>query len=370
MKGLMTVSAESGTASPAVTVTAVVINFNGGERVLKTVASLLDQGPSLSGIVVVDNRSEDGSPQRIREQFPAVELIELDENVGLSAARNIGLRNLRSTLALLVDHDIYLEAGSLARMLAAYAEYRPAIVCPRIRLVPEREVVQTDGAQLHFLGTLGLRNAYSRAAEVPARPGYVGAAIGACLLLDRERVLAAGAFDELFFFYFEDLEFSMRMRLRGERIWCEARAEVYHERAAGTPGLSYRGQGDYPERRALLTMRNRLLTIFIHYRLRTILLLSPVLALYELAFLVESARKGWLRSWLSAWSWQIGNRATIAERRQRARRHRVLRDQDVLSGGVPPLAPGLVRSRLDRILLALFSSVINGYWALVRRWIG
>jgi GT2 family glycosyltransferase len=362
----LTVSTESGTASPALTVTAVVINFNGGERVLKALASLLHQGPSLSGIVVVDNRSDDGSPQRIRERFPGVRLIELHENVGLSTARNIALRNLRSTLALLVDHDIYLEAGSLDRMMAAYAEYRPAIVCPRIRLVPERDVVQTDGAYLHFLGTLGLRNAYSRAAEVPARPGYVGAAIGACLLLDRERVLAAGAFDELYFFYFEDLEFSMRMRLRGERIWCEARAEVYHNARQNVTVLP--GSGPLSERR-VLTMRNRLLTIFIHYRLRTICL-SPVLALYELASLVESARKGWLRSWLGAWSWQIRNRAVIAERRQRARRHRVLRDQDVLSGGVPPLAPGLVESRMDRILLALFSTVINGYWALVRRWIG
>lgn len=357
-------------ASKTITVTAVVVNFNGGERVLRTLEALRGQGSSLCSIFVVDNHSDDGSPQRIRERFPGVHLLELESNVGLSAARNIGLRVSHSKLTLLVDHDIYLEPGTLERMIVAHVEQSSAVVCPRIRLVPERDVIQTDGAFLHFLGTLGLRNPYSKASTKPARPGYVDAAIGACLLLDREKTLAAGGFDELYFFYFEDLEFSMRMRLRGERIWCEARAEVYHERAAGTPGLSYRGQGRYPDRRALLTMRNRLLTILIHYRLRTILLLSPVLALYELASLVESSRRGWLKPWLRAWSWQFENRAAIAGRRRRAAIHRVLHDRDVLSGGDPPLAPGVVTSFLERVLLAVFSTVVNGYWTLVRRWIG
>ena len=82
-------------------------------------------------------------------------------------------------------------------MVAAYLKHQPAVVCPRIRLFPERHIVQTDGASLHFLGTLSLRNAYRDVAVMPQVSGFVDGAIGACLLLDRAKVIAAGGFDEL-----------------------------------------------------------------------------------------------------------------------------------------------------------------------------
>jgi hypothetical protein len=101
-----------------------------------------------------------------------------------------------------------------------------------------------------------------------------------------------------------------------------------------------------------------------------LLVLMPVLLMYEMASLVESARMGWLRQWGQAWSWQFRNLQTLAARRRAARAGRVLADRDVLTGGMPPLAPGLVKSRLERILLTVFSVTVNGYWWLTRRWIG
>lgn len=349
---------------------AVVVNYNGGQRVLGVVQALLESGPALSEIVVVDNASDDGSVGRIGELFPTVRLVALETNLGLSVARNIGLDLLRVPLALLLDHDVYVGAGSVERMVAAYVKHQPAVVCPRIRLVPERHIVQTDGASLHFLGTLALRNAYRDVAATPQVSGFVDGAIGACLLMDRVKVIEAGGFDEAFFFYFEDLEFALRLRLRGERFWCESTAEVFHERADGTPGLSFRGQLSYPKRRAYLTMRNRLITILVHYRWRTLLVLLPVLLLYELASFVQSARMGWLRQWAQAWTWQLQNLATLTARRRAARASRVVADRDVLTGGMPPLAPGLVNSRLEGLFLTVFSVTVNGYWRLTRRWIG
>jgi GT2 family glycosyltransferase len=361
-RNTLTVVSQPGVEPSAPTVGAVVVNYNGGRRVLRVVQALLESGSALSDIIVVDNSSDDDSP--------TVRLVVLETNVGLSVARNIGLGMLRTPLALLLDHDVYVGVGSIERMVAAYREHQPAVVCPRIRLVPEQHIVQTDGASLHFLGTLSLRNAYLDVAVTPQASGFVDGAIGACLLLDRAKVISAGGFDELFFFYFEDLEIALRLRLRGERIWCEPAAEVFHERADGTPGLSFRGQVSYPKRRAHLTMRNRLITIFIHYRWRTLLVLLPALLLYELASFVQSARMGWLRQWWQAWSWQFRNLEILAARRRTARASRVLADRDVLTGGMPPLAPGLVNSRLERVLLSAFSVAVNGYWRMTRRWIG
>jgi hypothetical protein len=156
----------------------------------------------------------------------------------------------------------------------------------------------------------------------------------------------------------------------GLRFWCEPAAEVFHEPSSGTLGLAFRGRGSYPARRAYFTMRNRLQVILIHYRWRTLLLLSPVLTLYELASLAAAIRKGWPAQWLRAWGWQLGNVRSLAARRRRVQSHRTVSDRDLLVGGEPPLAPGFVTSRIEDRLLRWFSSAVNGYWSLARRWVG
>jgi GT2 family glycosyltransferase len=348
----------------------VVVNYNGGDRVLRVLAALREQRHPLGEIVVVDNASTDGSVERIRHAFPRVRIVDLETNTGLSIARNIGLRELRTPLALLLDHDVYVDGDCIEKMVDAYRQRHLTVVCPRIRLIPERELVQVDGAALHFLGTLILRHAYQRVDRTPAVAGYADGCIGACMLMHRERVIEAGGFDELFFFYLEDMEFSMRLRAAGHRFWCETSAEAFHERAAGTPNLSFRGSGSYPPRRAYFTMRNRLLSMLIHYRLRTLLTLLPVLVLYELASFVVACKKGWPWQWFRAWGWQLTNLGTIAARRRRMQGARSVDDRDLLVGGPPPLAPGFLDSALEKRLYSWFSKVVEGYWALVRRWIG
>ncbi len=349
---------------------AVVVNYNGGERVLRVLAALDRQRYPLDEVIVVDNASADGSRERIQEEYPAVRVLGLRENLGLPIARNSGLRELNTTLVLLLDHDVYVDEDCVDRLVKAYMEFRPTVVCPRIRLLPERDIVQADGAALHFLGTLMLRNANLRVDCAPAIAGPVDACIGACMLVNRAQVMEAGGFDELFFFYFEDLEFSMRLRAIGHRIWCEPAAQVFHERGAGTPNLSFRGQEPYPPRRAYLTMRNRLISMLIHYRLRTLLMLSPVLALYELASFVAACWKGWPAEWLRAWYWQFDNLATIVSRRRRMQRLRSIGDRELLVGGIPPLAPAFLRSSAEKRLLAWFSLLVNRYWNLARGSIG
>lgn len=351
-------------------VSAIIVNYNSGERIFRVLEALYRQNQPLAEIVVVDNDSADGGPQAIRARFPEVRIVAMGENAGLSAARNAGLAAVDTPLALLVDHDIYLTDGALAAMMRAQAATRACVVCPRIRLIPERDTVQADGAALHFVGTLILRNDYRPIDTTPPESGAVEGCIGACMLVDREAVIAAGGFDPMIFFYMEDLEFSYRMRALGHRFWCEAMAEVYHERGTGTPGLSYRGQGSYPIRRAYYTMRHRLLTIMIHYRGRTLLVLGPPLLLYELASMVAAARKGWLWQWFRAWGWLARNGGAIGERRRRMQSARSLPDRALLVGGPPPLSPGFLESSAEARLAAALSSVLNGYWRVAKRWIG
>jgi GT2 family glycosyltransferase len=253
-------------------------------------------------------------------------------------------------------------------MLSCYQKYGPGTICPRILLYPEHDTVHCDGAGVHFVGTLALRNGFRPLCEVPEEsPTTVGGLISACLLVDRRLALEAGGFEEIYFFYFEDLEFCCKLRIRGQAILCDSSAVVHHDRGEGTPGLAFRGEENYPVRRAYYSMRNRWFTILTYYRLSTLLLLMPVLAAYELATVFLALLRGWMGAWARAWWWILTHRREVRERRRTAQGNRAIDDSELLQGGTIPLAPGLIGSGWVDSLIGFFSTCLNGYWRLARR---
>jgi GT2 family glycosyltransferase len=359
----------------APSVGAVVVNFNGGEDVIRCLESLCCEPVLLREIIVVDNASTDNSPALIAKRYPNVRIHQLDQNFGPCVARNAGLDALSTDLALFMDDDVYLAQGALGLMLKGYAESEAQIVCPRILLYPDTNIIHCDGAAPYFLGTLSLRHGFTPRGEhdpsvVVSMAVDVHGCLSACLLADRNIVLQAGGFDEAYFFYFEDLEFSLRLRSLGHAVVCLEDAVAYHDRGSGTPGLAFRGVAVYPEKRFYLSARNRLMTIFIHYRLKTIILLSPALLIYELLVIVFALRQGFAGLWFRSWRWQAENYSLLKTRRARVQNSRKLADADLLSGGPVPIAPGLIRSRPVNWAVITLSAFLAIYWRLVRPFLG
>ncbi len=348
---------------------ALVFSYNSGARLSNALGALARQSIAPSQVIVVDNGSADGSPQRALEEFPHVRLMTLGANPGLPAARNAGLAALETELALMLDADVYLSDDCTERLLAARRRFGVPVVCPRIVLLPE-DRVQADGADAHFVGTMALRHAHQPLAGLPETAADVGACVGACMLVHRATAIEAGGFDARYFFHFEDLEFGLRMRSLGHRLVCEPSAVVHHDRGAGAAGLAFRGSGAYPAQRVYLTARNRLLTIFTHYRLRTLFVLAPALALYEFATLAVVSKRGWLGPWLRAWEWQVTHHASILERRRWVQQRRTRRDCEILVGGPLPFAVGFASGRAARAALSCLSHTLDAYWRLLRPAIG
>lgn len=351
-------------------ISALVVNHNSGDDILKCLRTLIQQNTPLESIVVVDNASSDGSPAEISKHFPHVNIIQLEENFGVSRARNIGLSEINSEFVIIVDDDVYLDSECLSYLHQAQKEYAAAVVCPRVLLYPEKHIVQCDGGSPHFVGTMKLRHAFKPVAEIGEEAAEVQACIGACMLVDRKLALAGGRFDERIFFYFEDLEFAMRMRSLGHSIVCEPKALVYHDRGSGTPQLSFRGRGSYPKKRVYFNVRHRWFIILIHYKILTILVLSPILLAYEFATLTIVILRGWFNIWLKALKSVLSDRRYIADRRQFVQQNRKRQDRDILSGGELPIAQGFLSGKLERFSIDVLSWSMNSYWKLFRHWIG
>jgi len=348
---------------------AIVINHKSTETVIKAIDSLFQQEINLSEIIVVDDYSQDEGPSQIRKLFPEIQVIETSENVGLSRARNIGLKNISTDFVLFIDDDIYLAKDALYKMVLAMGENPATIVCPRIILHPKDDTIQCDGALIHFAGTLALRHSFQSLWQYPPVRSDVMAFTGACLLFNRKALSALGGFDEDYVFYFEDLELSYRLRALGYRIICEEAAVAMHEHGEGTAHLSFRGAGTYPARRAYLNLRNRWRTIWIHYQIRTLMLLAPALFIYEIAAFLECIRRGWVLLWFKALFSLLGKLKEIRTRRSRWKALRKVSDSAILNGGPLPFAVGFVSGRIEKLLVQWLNNSLNAYWILAKRWL-
>jgi GT2 family glycosyltransferase len=344
----------------------VVINYNGGDRLLACIHAITLQSYKPRAIFLVDNASTDHSVEAVAKTYPDVNIVRLTDNKGPSAARNAGIAATRTDLTLLMDADIYLGKTCLQKLVLAYRQHS-AVICPRIVFYAQPETIQCDGTSAHFIGTLILHNNLCSINEIPRKIIAVGGCPSACLLIETEIARRLGGFDETYFFYFEDLEFDLKLRSNGQTVLCEPDAVVLHDVGRGTSELSYRSGQKYPSQRFYLTIRNRLMTIFTYYRLRTIFLLLPAFVLYETASLMAAIRRGWLLEWLHAWRWQIENQKALRSKRKQRQSSRCLGDRDIMMGGPLPISEGFIQSTIARILLHFLSSTTNYYWQLIKK---
>jgi GT2 family glycosyltransferase len=93
-------------------ITVVVLTHNRADEVIRTVGELTSL-PEKPAIIVVDNASSDDTSARIAKQYPAVDMLRMDTNIG-AAARNIGIRRAMTTYVALCDDDMWWTKGSLA----------------------------------------------------------------------------------------------------------------------------------------------------------------------------------------------------------------------------------------------------------------
>jgi GT2 family glycosyltransferase len=219
----------------------IIVTYNPGDRVLDTLHSLPAGSETLSyEVVVVDNASTDGTPERIAHEHLPVQMIVNPDNRGFASANNQGLKRANGRYLLLLNPDVVVQAGALTRM-AAFLEANPmaGVVGPRT-LDGQGRVALTARAPLSVATVLwqylGLDRVcpyqvyghYRRACEQAAQPFEVGWAQGSCLMARREVYEQIGGLDEAFFLFAEEADWCERARSAGWQVWYLPDARVIH----------------------------------------------------------------------------------------------------------------------------------------------
>ena len=182
----------------------------------------------------------------VRAEFPEVELVASDTNLGFAAANNLAIRRGRAPYVLALNPDTRMTPGTLDHMLALM-ESDPSIGIAGCRLELEdgtfdhaarRSFPTPLGALGHFTGIGRRTNAPARLAQYRApavERGPVDAANGAFMLMRRDALDAVGLFDEGYWMYMEDIDLCYRFAQSGWAVWYEPDVTVVHVKG-GTSG--------------------------------------------------------------------------------------------------------------------------------------
>jgi GT2 family glycosyltransferase len=229
---------------PAPRVLGVVLNYNGRELTLQTLASLSELAYPALELLVVDNGSTDGSDQAVAERFPHVRRLRTEVNLGISGGLNLGFRTglaERFDYLMAMNNDIEV-APDLLDQLVAVAEARPRAACvgPKCYyFFGDRNRLWSAGGELRFreavtrergMGRID-RGQFDRDEEV----GYVN---GALMLIRTEAMRAVGLWDPVYHVSVEDADWCRRARDAGWQCWYAHRARLWHMVSPTTGGYT------------------------------------------------------------------------------------------------------------------------------------
>jgi len=340
-------------------VTYVLTNFNGRQVLPGTLAALYRHACEIAAVIVVDDGSTDGGPAWVREHYPQVTVCGPAANTrNVNAIRNMGLQQVRTRYAFLMDNDIAIQGGAVERLLQV-ARGDPAVHCltPRLLDADDPGRIFADGNSLHYLGLSGRAARGLLLSERPSRPPEPTFG-GGIMLVNMEAAQTVGLFDSGYLWgWGEDADYQLRGRLYGYRALLVSDAVCLHESKQHGKDRAY----------AQLCNRYRLLCTV--YSARSLWLLSPGLLLFEAAITVAALMKGFWRERFAAVGHVWRERANICRRRRELQAHRRVRDGQLITGG-PFDLPGMMLDRpLVRFMADVLATATQLNWRLVHRWL-
>jgi GT2 family glycosyltransferase len=274
--------------------TVVIPNYNGRALLEPMLASLQAQtfGPFMT--VVVDDCSSDDSVEYLAEHWPAVKVIRLASNGGVTAAMNACLAAADTDLVALFNNDMELEPDCLSELVGEL-ERHPEIgsVTPKMLDFVDRSVLDGAGDLLSWRGG-GRRRGYG--VKDSGQYGVHEEVFGPCggaALYRRATLDVVGGFDEDFYAYYEDIDWAFRAQLAGMRCRYVPTAVLYH-RGSATLGKGMTDSNCYQ------LWRNPIWLIVKCYPAATIVRHLPALVRGQAGNLFVALRLRKLRIWLRA----------------------------------------------------------------------
>ena len=247
----------------AMKVSVVILNWNGCDMLRTFLPSVVrySKGEGVE-VCVADNGSTDASVEMLRQDFPSVRVILLDQNHGFADGYNLALQQVEADYVILLNSDVEVTEHWLEPMIA-YLDIHPEVAAcqPKIRSWRQKDHFEYAGAAGGFLDKYGYPFCRGRIMGVVEKDEGqydkvipVFWATGAALVIRRADYKEVGGLDGRFFAHMEEIDLCWRLRSRGREIVCVPQSKVYH-----VGGATLKKENP---RKTFLNFRNNLVMLY------------------------------------------------------------------------------------------------------------
>ena len=215
----------------------IVVSFNTKELVHDCLASLFETVKGVAFEVwLVDNNSTDGTVAAVEEEYPEVNIIKNNNNLGFAAANNQALTGMKGRYALLLNSDTVLTRGAV-KELYDFMETHAGVAMACGQLLNENGSKQNSISNYPTLLSLVSNETVLRILmprKFPSKrrdyesPLPVDSCIGACVMVRKKAIDDIGFFDERYFFFFEETDWAYRMKRGGWGVYFVPTAKIIH----------------------------------------------------------------------------------------------------------------------------------------------
>lgn len=329
----------------------LIVAFNSASELRRTLPALAAELVAGDELIVVDNDCDDNSAAVVAELAPAAGVVRMGRNAGFAAGCNRGAEQAHGDLLVLLNPDAVPQPGWGEAIRRPWREGRGWAAWQGLVANSDATEINSAGNPVHFTGIVWA-GGHGRPLAGAPDAGEVVCLSGACLAIPLATWRELGGFPERFFLYHEDVDLSLRLRLRGDTLGIEPAAVVAHDYEFGASEHKWRW-----------LERNRLAFLVRDYPAPLLVLLAPALLATELALLVVSAAAGWGGQKLAANLEVLRWLPRLLRERRRIQTTRAVSAAEFaswLSADLDsPFIAGPARSWPVR-------SALRGYWLLVR----
>lgn len=221
----------------------ILVNWNTCDLTKQALTSVFKETSGIDfEVIVVDNNSEDGSMEMIKNEFPQVRIIENKENLGFGKANNQGLKIAKGDYLMFLNTDVIVLDGAINKLvdyLDGHADVMmvgPMLLnrdmtfqhaCRRMLPNPVNSFFHLFGLTKIFKNNKFV-NEYKQYAADPEVTGPTEALSGAAMMFRRRVFVEIGGFDESFFMYGEDLDFCKRVLDKNWKTVYVSEARIIH----------------------------------------------------------------------------------------------------------------------------------------------
>ena len=223
----------------------IILTYNSENFIKPCLDSAFGQKYQGFEAIVVDNGSKDSTVEIIKNDYPGVILIENNENLGASKARNQGIDIAKYEWILTLDNDAVLEKGFLSRMQGLIKSLPEdiGIVQPKI-LCADKRKIYSCGLRLSWMRRFhDIGKGQDDVGQYNKKKEIFGACSAAALyrrdMLDDIRE-DTGYFDERFFFLVEDVDLAWRAQKKAWKAQLHPELICYHLGGSSLTGIKMR----------------------------------------------------------------------------------------------------------------------------------